>query len=383
MKNKGVRLTAGLLVAALLVTTVPAEMFEAKAAESTNYITETPYSFSAGAHSAITETVVIEDTTEDELYADVEENEAPVVAEPVNPYANIAIAKVNEYLNIRASASGEAEILGKLYVNGAATVLETLDGWYKVTSGSVTGYVSADYVIVGDEATCKAASQRIATVNTDTLRLRKEASTESGINALLSIGNKVTVLDESIPGWYKVQYKTSTGYVSAEYVSVETVYSYAESKEEEAARKEAEEAERRRQEAAKKNNNKTSSSNKKYNAPSGVSGQSVVNYAVQFVGNPYVWGGTSLTKGADCSGFVMKIYEAFGVSLPHSSYKMRSVGYSVSASEVQPGDIICYSGHVAIYIGDGKIVHASNRKDGIKITNNWKYKKVLAIRRIF
>ena len=382
MKNKGVRLTAGLVVAALLVTTVPAETFAAKTAESTDYITVTPYSFSAGAHSAITDTVVIEDSTEDELYAEVEENEAPVVAEPVNPYANIAIANVNEYLNIRAEANAEAEVLGKLYVKGAATVLETLDGWYKVTSGSVTGYVSADYVIVGDEATCKAASQRIATVNTDTLRLRKEATTESGINALLSVGNKVTVLDESIPGWYKVQYKSSTGYVSAEFVSVETVYSYAESKAEEAARKEAEEAERRRQEAAKKNNNKTSS-NKKYNAPAGVSGQSVVDYAVQFVGNPYVWGGTSLTKGADCSGFVMKIYEAYGVSLPHSSYKMRSVGYSVSASDVQPGDIICYSGHVAIYIGDGKIVHASNKKDGIKITNNWRYKKVLAIRRIF
>lgn len=382
MKNKGVRLTAGLLVAALLVTTVPAEMLEAKAAESTDYINETPYSFSAGAHSAITETVVIEDTTEDELYAEVEENEAPVVAEPVNPYANIAIAKVNEYLNIRATASADAEVLGKLYVNGAATVLETLEGWYKVTSGSVTGYVSADYVIVGDEAACKAASKTIGTVNTDTLRMRKEASTESGISALLSIGNQVTVL-ETLDGWYKVQYKTTTGYVSAEYLSVETVYSYAESKAEEAARKEAEEAERRRQEAAKKNTNKTSSSNKKYNAPSGVSGQSVVDYAVQFVGNPYVWGGTSLTKGADCSGFVMKIYEAYGVSLPHSSYKMRSVGYSVSASEVQPGDIICYSGHVAIYIGDGKIVHASNKKDGIKITDNWKYKKVLAIRRIF
>ena len=382
MKIKGVRLTAGLLVAALLVTIVPAEAFAAKTAESANHITTTPYSFSAGAHSAITETVVIEDTTEDELYADVEENEAPVVAEPVNPYANIAIANVNEYLNIRAAASADAEILGKLYVKGAATVLETLDGWYKITSGSVTGYVSADYVIVGDEATCKAASKRIATVNTDTLRLRKEATTESGVRTLLSVGNKLTVLDESIPGWYKVQYKSYTGYVSADFVSVETVYSYAESKAEEAARKEAEEAERRRQEAAKKNNNKTSS-NKKYNAPSGVSGQSVVDYAVQFVGNPYVWGGTSLTKGADCSGFVMKIYEAFGVSLPHSSYRLRSVGYSVSASDVQPGDIICYSGHVAIYIGDGKIVHASNRKEGIKITNNWRYKKVLAIRRIF
>ncbi|MBP3678265.1 MAG: SH3 domain-containing protein, partial [Agathobacter sp.] len=334
MINKGVRLTAGLLVAALLVTTIPADTFAAKNAESTNYITGTSYSFSAGAHSAINETVVLEDTTDDTLYAGVEENEAPVVAEPVNPYANIAIANVNEYLNIRAAASSDAEVLGKLYVKGAATVLETLDGWYKVTSGSVTGYVHADYVIVGDEATCKAASQRIGTVNTDTLRLRKEASTESGVHTLLSAGNKVTVIDESIEGWLKVQYKSYTGYVSADYVSVETVYSYAESKAEEAARKEAERAA-----AAKKNNNKTSSSNKKYNAPAGVSGQSVVDYAVQFVGNPYVWGGTSLTKGADCSGFVMKIYEAFGVSLPHSSYKLRSVGYSVSASDVQPGDI--------------------------------------------
>lgn len=378
MINKGVRLTAGLLVAALVVTTIPADIFAAKNAESTNYITGTSYSFSAGAHSAISETVVLEDATDDELYAGVEENEAPIVAEPVNPYANIAIANVNEYLNIRAAASSDAEVLGKLYAKGAATVLETLDGWYKVTSGSVTGYVHADYVIVGDEATCKAASKRIGTINTDTLRLRKEASTESGVRTLLSGGNKVTVLDESIEGWLKVQYKSYTGYVSADYVSVETVYSYAESKAEEAARKEAERAA-----AAKKNNNKTSSSNKKYNAPSGVSGQSVVDYAVQFVGNPYVWGGTSLTKGADCSGFVMKIYEAFGVSLPHSSYKLRSVGYKVSASDVQPGDIICYSGHVAIYMGDGKIVHASNRRDGIKISNNWQYKKVLAIRRIF
>ena len=377
MINKGVRLTAGLLVAALLVTTIPADTFAAKNAESTNYITGTSYSFSAGAHSAINETVVLEDTTDDTLYAGVEENEAPVVAEPVNPYANIAIANVNEYLNIRAAASSDAEVLGKLYVKGAATVLETLDGWYKVTSGSVTGYVHADYVIVGDEATCKAASKRIGTVNTDTLRLRKEASTESGVRTLLSAGNKVTVIDESIEGWLKVQYKSYTGYVSADYVSVETVYSYAESKEEEAARKAAEAA------AKKKQQQTTSSSNKKYNAPAGVSGQSVVDYAVQFVGNPYVWGGTSLTKGADCSGFVMKIYEAFGVSLPHSSYKLRSVGYSVSASDVQPGDIICYSGHVAIYMGDGKIVHASNRKDGIKISNNWQYKKVLAIRRIF
>ena len=383
MNIKGVRLTAGLLVAALIVTTVPADTFEAKTAESTNYITGTSYSFSAGAHSAINETVVLEDTTNDEIYADVEENEAPVVAapvetepvvtEPVNPYADIAIANVNEYLNIRTEANPESEVLGKLYNQGKATVLETLDGWYKITSGTVTGYVSAEFVVVGDQATCEAASKRIGTVVTETLRLRKEASTESGVHTLLSEGNKVTVVDESVEGWLKVQYGTYTGYVSADYVTVETVYTYAESREEEAARLAAEEEarrkeeERRRQEEAKKQQ-QAQSSNKTYKAPAGVDGQSVVDYAVQFVGNPYVWGGTSLTNGADCSGFVMKIYEAFGVTgLPHSSYKLRSVGYAVSASDVQPGDIICYNGHVAIYMGDGKIVHASNRKDGIKI----------------
>ena len=388
MTNKGVRLTAGLLVAAIMITTIPAEMFEAKTAESTNYITGTSYSFSAGAHSAISETVVLEDTKDDEIIADVEENDAPIVTTPVepeqapapvNPYANIAIAKVNEYLNIRSSANAEASVLGKLYNNGAATVLETLDGWYKIKSGSVTGYVSAKYVIVGDEATCKAASKRVGVVKTETLRLRKQATTESGIHTLLSEGAKVTVVDESIDGWYKVTYKTYTGYVSAEYVSVETVYTYAESKEEEAARKKAEAAAANK----KKPQNNSSSSNKTYNAPSGKNGQAVVDYAIQFVGNKYVWGGTSLTKGTDCSGFVMRVYEAFGFKLPRTSYQQRSAGYAVKESDVQPGDIICYSGHVAIYIGNGKIVHASNKKDGIKITNNWKYKKVLAIRRIF
>lgn len=112
-------------------------------------------------------------------------------------------------------------------------------------------------------------------------------------------------------------------------------------------------------------------------------GSSVVSYATQFVGNPYVWGGTSLTNGADCSGFIMSVYAKFGVSLPHSSSALRGVGTGVSYSEAKPGDIICYSGHCAIYMGNGAIVHASNKKEGIKISYNAAYRTILAVRRIF
>ena len=161
MTKKQVRLTAGLLIAALCITLVPTDKFEAKNAESVNYITGTTYSFSAGAHSAIAESIVLENSTDNEFFAGVEENDAPVVAGPAISYENIAIANVNEFLNIRAEANAEAEVLGKLYKNGAAEVLETLDGWYKITSGSVTGYVAAEYVVVGDEALCRAASKSL------------------------------------------------------------------------------------------------------------------------------------------------------------------------------------------------------------------------------
>ncbi|NCB94147.1 MAG: hypothetical protein EOM40_16550 [Clostridia bacterium] len=122
----------------------------------------------------------------------------------------------------------------------------------------------------------------------------------------------------------------------------------------------------------------SSSSNVTYNP----TGQSVINYACQFVGNPYVWGGTSLTGGADCSGFIMSVYSKFGVSLPHSSSAMRGCGTGVSYSQAMPGDIICYSGHVALYMGGGQIVHASNAKDGIKISGNAAYRPILAVRRV-
>lgn len=138
--------------------------------------------------------------------------------------------------------------------------------------------------------------------------------------------------------------------------------------------------------AATSKDNGSSSSSSSGSSGSSVSynptGQSVVNYACQFVGNPYVWGGTSLTNGADCSGFIMSIYAKFGVSLPHSSGAMAGCGRGVSYSEAMPGDIICYAGHVAIYMGGGQIVHASNAKDGIKISGNAAYRPIVAVRRV-
>lgn len=391
------RFKACVLTGALLLTMIPAP---AKAdnnstAKVTGHITGQDFCFSAGVQAAINETVVQNDKNE-MLASDVKENETPVVAEPeqeevqeeapVSEYAGIAISQVELYLNIRAEANAEAEVLGKLYNNSAATVLETLDGWYKITSGSVTGYVSADYVVVGNEELCKSVSQRVGTVTAEALKFRKEPSLEAGIHTLLAQGKEITILDESVPGWYQATNGNYTGYVSSDYVTVETRYSYAESKEEEAARLAAEAEARRQEEERLKQQQASAQAASKpaqtYNPPAGGDGQALADFACQFVGNPYVWGGESLTNGADCSGFVKAVYAQFGIELPRGSYALRSAGYAVSEAEMQPGDIVCYSGHVGIYIGDGKIVHASNKNDGIKISR-YTYRTPVAIRRIF
>lgn len=309
-------------------------------------------------------------------------------------FSNLVIAQVNNYVNVRSDASEDSEVVGKLYDKSVGTYLSEKDGWYEINSGNVTGYVKAEFCVTGNDAIelAKQVGTRIATVTTTTLKVREEASTESTVLGLVPIEEELSVVEEN-DGWVKVDIEEGYGWVSMEYVSMRTDFVKAESKEEEEARLAKEEEERRKAQAAASANSKKpeASGNKNYNSassyiPAGggsASGNAVAQFALQFKGNPYVWGGTSLTNGADCSGFVMSVYKNFGVSLPHSSTADRNVGSGVgSLAEAQPGDIICYSGHVGIYIGGNQIVHASTSKTGI-IVSNASYRNILAIRRIF
>ena len=260
-------------------------------------------------------------------------------------YENLGMGKCEGNLNVRKEPDESGKLLGKLPEHGAVEILDEVDGWYKIESGELKGYVKAEYIATGDEALEIAAEEitTMATVTGDGLRIRESASTDSDVIINLNSGEKLPVI-EVLDGWVKVAVDTDEGYVSADYVEIADELPTAKSLDELAY-------------------------------GTGVSNVRVdlVNNALQYVGNRYVWGGTSLTNGVDCSGFTMRIYQQYGIYLPHSSRAQAGYGRTISASEAQPGDLFFYGSggisHVAIYMGGGQIVHASSARTGIKISN--------------
>lgn len=287
-------------------------------------------------------------------------------------YLNMAFSDTGDYTYIRSAPDENSDWVGKLYQDSAAQVLEYLDGWTKIRSGSAEGYVPADTLITGETAAERAEEyeNHTVTVTAYTLNVRDGQGTEAGILTQIRQGGTYEVTGEAVDGWYPVQVGDLDGWVSGSYVTEETSYSYGETKEEEEERL-AEEA--RKAEGAQAA--ETSA------AGSSATGQAVIDYACQFIGNPYVWGGTSLTNGSDCSGFVQSVYAHFGVSLPRTTYEMVNAGYAVSYEEALPGDLILYDGHVGLYMGDGTIVNAMNEADGIGICSAT-YTNIIAVRRV-
>ena len=298
-------------------------------------------------------------------------------------YLNMAFSDTGDYTYIRSAPDEDSDWVGKLYKDSAAQVLEYLDGWTKIRSGSAEGYVPADTLITGNEAQehAKEYENNKVTVTASVLNVRDGQGTDANILTQIEMDEQYQVTGEAVDGWYPVKVGDIDGWVSGNYVTQETSYSYGETKEEEEQRiaEEKAEEERKEQEAARQEAAEASV----LNDSTGVSGQAVIDYACQFVGNPYVWGGTSLTNGADCSGFVQSVYAYFGISLPRTTYDMVNSGYAVSYDEAQPGDLILYGdcSHVGLYMGDGNIVNALNSEKGICICSAT-YTNIYAVRRV-
>ena len=274
-------------------------------------------------------------------------------------YTNLGVANVEDHLNIRATASPDSELVGKMTKNAGCEVLAIEGNMARISSGSVEGYVSLDYLLTGQSAKERAeeVKEKIATVNADGLKLRQQPTTECETAGMVAYGESLSVVDDTLDGWVAVNYDGQTVYVSADYVTIEEKL-------------------------------KTALNMSEVLYGEGVSDVRVAlcEYAKQFLGNPYVWGGTSLTHGADCSGFVLSIFAKYGIYLPHSSRAQSQMGTKVDLANARPGDLVFYAkggrvNHVGIYIGGGQIINASSPRTGIRIANVY-YRTPVAVRRI-
>lgn len=292
-----------------------------------------------------------------------EANKLDMKAMVLNFYDRPGVSNVSNYLNIRAGAGENEKIIGKLPSYAGCEILKDANGWYKISSGGITGYVKSDYILTGDEAKQAAMNhaELMAIVHADRLNARTEPSTDAKIWTQISENERYHVA-EQLDGWVKIEFdesgegdgddEISAAYVSSEFVEVRYALS----------------------EAIKFSPTEESASLR----------SRIVNYAMKFLGNPYVWGGTSLTKGADCSGFTMSVMKNFGISLPHYSGSQAKSGKRIKSSEMRPGDLVFYGNsrgkinHVAMYIGNGQVINAASRRSGIKIST-WNYRTPICI----
>lgn len=261
-------------------------------------------------------------------------------------YKNLGIANVENHLNIRETPGEDGKLIGKMSNNAACEILEISDGWAHITSGKLDGYVSMDYLLTGPEAIVRASEvvEPMATVTTEVLRVREQPNVDCPVITTVPYGEELEVLNV-LDGWVEVDMDGEPVYVSAEYVTV-----------------------------AEKLSTAITMTELLYGEGVSDVRVDICQYAKQFIGNPYVWGGTSLTNGADCSGFVLSLYAKYGITLPHSSRAQANCGRRVALSEIKPGDLVFYTkggtiNHVAMYIGNGQVIHASNPRTGIRVSS--------------
>ncbi len=283
---------------------------------------------------------------------------APQEPATICGYTNLGIAQVENHLNIWEGAGEEYDLVGKLPVDAGCEILSDEGEWFQIRSGKVTGYVKGEFLLTGQDAANRANEVKsiVATSVTQTLNARVEPNTDCSIWTMIAEGEELQLLEDQ-GEWLKVDVDGDECYVAREFVELSEQLQKA-----------------------------MTMTEIRYGE--GISDVRVdmVQYACQFVGNRYVWGGTSLTNGVDCSGFTMRIYEKYGISLPHSSRAQSGYGTKINSSEAKPGDLFFYGNgdginHVAMYIGNGQVVHASSARTGIKISNAF-YRSQICVTRL-